>query len=289
LRQKGGAPLKPGEAGALRIWHHPDFLGPELRLGTSFQHPYPRHWHEEFFFSAITAGGGHFGFRGEDHVAGPGTLVLILPGEVHTHYDSQGGRSFRSLHLPPSVAMDLAAEITECSDPLARLASQVITAPRIVRAFLRFHRAMESSGTRLRHESLLRCFFADLVASFQGSPRDPAPRVESHGLRLAQEFLHAHYHRPVSLRHLAATARLSPYHFHRAFCRMIGMPPHAYQVHLRILRAKTLLREGESIAAVASATGFTDQSHFTRHFKRFAGVTPARYASHRKNVQDARR
>jgi AraC-like DNA-binding protein len=64
------------------------------------------------------------------------------------------------------------------------------------------------------------------------------------------------------------------------------MPPHAYLVQIRLLRAKALLRRGRPIAHVASATGFADQSHFTRHFKRLMGVTPAKYAGQGKNVQD---
>jgi transcriptional regulator GlxA family with amidase domain len=66
------------------------------------------------------------------------------------------------------------------------------------------------------------------------------------------------------------------------------MPPHAYQIQVRLLRAKKLLRSGRHPADVAYATGFADQSHFSRHFKRLMGLTPARYAGRSKNVQDAR-
>ncbi len=280
--------MKVGKGGSLRIWRQPELESVELRLGTLFRHPYPRHWHEEFFFSAITAGAGHFGFRGNNQLVGPGALVLIVPGEVHTHHDSQGGRSFRSMHLPGDVAADLAMEVTQCKDSLARLASGVLTNAGVLRVFLRFHRFMEGDGTRLHRESLLRCFFSKLFVAIRGCLPASTPGAESRALRRAQELLHAYYDQPVSLKNLAATANLSPYYFHRAFCRMTGMPPHAYQVHLRILRAKAMLRDGWPIAHVASVTGFADQSHFTRHFKRMVGVTPAHYPCHRKNVQDAR-
>ena len=48
------------------------------------------------------------------------------------------------------------------------------------------------------------------------------------------------------------------------------------QNHLRLVQAKKLLRDGESISNVALNTGFADQSHFSRHFKRLFGVTPGR-------------
>ena len=56
------------------------------------------------------------------------------------------------------------------------------------------------------------------------------------------------------------------------------MPPHAYQIQLRILRAKQLLAEGVRPSEVASLAGFCDQSLLNRHFRRIAGTTPGRYA-----------
>jgi len=55
------------------------------------------------------------------------------------------------------------------------------------------------------------------------------------------------------------------------------MTPHAYQLQVRVRRAKALLLAGHPIAQAATEAGFWDQSHLTRHFKRTIGVTPARY------------
>jgi AraC-like DNA-binding protein len=71
----------------------------------------------------------------------------------------------------------------------------------------------------------------------------------------------------------------------RAFKKRYGLPPHAYQLCLRISHARRLLLGGASAAEVAARCGFADQSHFTRHFKRFNGVTPAQYAhAHRPSA-----
>jgi AraC-like DNA-binding protein len=73
------------------------------------------------------------------------------------------------------------------------------------------------------------------------------------------------------------TSGLSPCHFLRVFKHQTGMPPHRYHLNLRLERGRRLLRQGCEIADVAARTGFADQSHFTRHFRRFFGVTPGRY------------
>jgi transcriptional regulator GlxA family with amidase domain len=59
--------------------------------------------------------------------------------------------------------------------------------------------------------------------------------------------------------------------------RRTGLPPHALQLALRIRKARRLLESGESIADVAAATGFADQSHLHRHFQRSLGLTPGEY------------
>ena len=64
------------------------------------------------------------------------------------------------------------------------------------------------------------------------------------------------------------------------------MPPHAYQIQVRILQAQRLLRKEWSIGKVAIETGFASQSHFGSHFKRLVCVTPRQYIQDSKNVID---
>jgi transcriptional regulator GlxA family with amidase domain len=67
--------------------------------------------------------------------------------------------------------------------------------------------------------------------------------------------------------------------FSRMFARRHGMPPHAFWLMARLNHARGLLRAGEDIAGVAAETGFADQSHLGRWFRRAFGVTPGRYRS----------
>jgi AraC-like DNA-binding protein len=284
--------LTPGDAtsakgaGTLRIWHPADLQSLELRLGTDFHHPYPRHWHDEFLISGIIGGSGYFHYRGSAHLTASGSLFMVAPGEVHANYACDEGCSFRSIYMPASLVMDAASNITRRAGSLSRFYSGVIPDARLMQSFLRLHRMLEE-GTRMHRESLLLNFMAELIPRISKEPaHSPTIGRESAAVRRAQEYLNDHYAREVSLSELAALANLSPYHFHRTFCRQTGIPPHSYQLQVRIARAKLLVQESQPLAWVASATGFFDQSHFARHFKRFVGVTPAQYLRHSKNVQD---
>jgi len=92
---------------------------------------------------------------------------------------------------------------------------------------------------------------------------------------------------PPSLAELADLTGLSQFALLRAFRRQTGMPPHAYLNHLRVRRARLLLDRGLAPADVAAQTGFADQAHLTRHFKRVVGVPPAAYQRERLSLRPA--
>ncbi len=74
---------------------------------------------------------------------------------------------------------------------------------------------------------------------------------------------------------LAAEARMSAYHFTRAFQQTMGLPPHRHIVHRRVERAIQLLNQSSApVAEIARATGFAHASHFARAMRDLLGVTP---------------
>ncbi|MDC0740637.1 helix-turn-helix transcriptional regulator [Polyangium mundeleinium] len=106
------------------------------------------------------------------------------------------------------------------------------------------------------------------------APEGKGTLSEPRGVALAREYLHAHPGEQVPLDQLAAVAGLSKYHLVRAFRAAVGMPPHAYQLRLRLTRSLFLLRQGQPPSAIAYELGFADQSHYTRAFRAEFGTTP---------------
>jgi AraC family transcriptional regulator len=98
-------------------------------------------------------------------------------------------------------------------------------------------------------------------------------------LRAVVDYIEEHLDASPTLGQLAAVARLSHYHFARQFKAATGLAPHQYVIMTRIERAKHLLQAGTalSLAEVAANAGFSDQSQFSRHFKRLVGVTPGQF------------
>lgn len=90
------------------------------------------------------------------------------------------------------------------------------------------------------------------------------------------EYIHSHLEQNISLEVLAEMAGLSIHHFARAFKQTIGMPPHSYVLQKRIEHAQEMLRTTElPLSEIALHTGFADQSHLARHFRRMTGMSPS--------------
>lgn len=97
-------------------------------------------------------------------------------------------------------------------------------------------------------------------------------------LRVVNEYIYAHLHQKISLSDLATCIHVSVSHFERMFRATLHRPPYRYVLERRIEKAKILLRLGTvSLADVSAECGFANQSHFTKHFTRFVGVSPVRF------------
>ena len=89
----------------------------------------------------------------------------------------------------------------------------------------------------------------------------------------------AHVDEPLPLDELAAITGLSVWRFATVFRERMGMAPHRYVNLQRVRHAQALLAQGATLASAASASGFFDQSHLSRRFKRVCGMTPGQYRS----------
>jgi len=91
------------------------------------------------------------------------------------------------------------------------------------------------------------------------------------------DYLGDHYAENIRLDDLAAAAGIGKFRLVRLFREHTGLPPHSFLIAHRLRVARRLLEAGQSITATAAATGFADQSHLHRHFRRSLGLTPAEY------------
>lgn len=117
------------------------------------------------------------------------------------------------------------------------------------------------------------------IAGVRFAIRTPEDRERQfRGLAPVVRHLEDHFTKPVSMKEMAALAGLSTTQFNRAFREILRMSPTRFLHSLRIERARQLLAGGNhTIGEIAQQTGYHDQSHFTRHFRKLAGMTPGEF------------
>jgi AraC-like DNA-binding protein len=272
----------------IEVWRPHDLAQLELRRGFSVARPVPRHWHEEYQLCLIQSGAGDISYRGSNFDTPPASLFIVHPGEVHSNraYDSSGV-SYRTIFADAELVRLAASEAVGKERGLPFFPAAVVFEQDVIRQYLNLHVALERPSSSLERQTLLLNFLSGLIERFaENCPRPREFGAERQAVRRARDYLAEHFAENVMLERLARVANLSPFHFNRVFSEQTGMPPHQFQTQLRVSRAKSLLRQGWTIPQAASQTGFADQSHLTRHFKRLVGVTPGQFIQNSKNVQD---
>ena len=96
--------------------------------------------------------------------------------------------------------------------------------------------------------------------------------------RIVTAYIDTRVAESIPLATLAQLARLSPYHFCRAFKQTFGVPPHRYHTNRRIEHAKALLAtRAHSVTEIGLTVGYNETSSFTAAFRKAAGLTPSAY------------
>ena len=97
-------------------------------------------------------------------------------------------------------------------------------------------------------------------------------------LQRAREYIHDHATDPARVTDVAEAAQVHPVYLARVFRDRLGLSPGEYLRRVRVRRAMEMMAKGDrGLAAIASGSGFCDQSELTHAFRRETGTTPSRY------------
>lgn len=269
--------MSRAEAGPDRhsFWHDPALPFIEARAVQDGRHVcYDKHSHAHFSIGAITGGHSHYLNQRSLQEVGPGSLVLMNPEEVHAcNPIADQPWSYLMFYLDTDWLRSQQEEAGLGSEfrPFDMTASRD---PLLYQGLQHLHHQLVKAPDPLAREVACHLFSRQLLARLTPARWDDRPPQH---LQRAAELMQDDSASPLSLSQLSAVAGLTPSHFVRAFSQHYGMTPHAYLLDRRIRHARTLLKQGQPLAEVALASGFADQAHFQRQFKRRVAATPGQY------------
>lgn len=238
-------------------------------------HAYPAHTHDAWTLLIVDDGAIQFDLDRHHHGAISATVTLLPPGVPHDgRAATPNGFRKRVLYLDGSL---LGHELTGVA----------VDTPSVDDALLRYrihqlHGSLMDPSDAFEAESRLALIQGRLRRHLERyappiGPSAPPGRLADD----LRQMLDARITSGLTLQEAARQLHAHPAHLVRAFTSEFGLPPHRYLTGRRIDVARGLLLGGERPADVAAATGFHDQPHLTRQFKRYLGTTPAHFASGR--------
>lgn len=140
----------------------------------------------------------------------------------------------------------------------------------------------ERLGGEFYRESLANLFLIHVLRNysvFQPQFGQNRGKLPARKLQQAIDYIQDNLAEDISLQAIATEVNMSRYYFCRLFKKSTGISPYQYLIKSRIERAKELLSQNhKSIADIALQVGFSNQSQFTKYFKRFVGVTPQKFS-----------
>jgi AraC-like DNA-binding protein len=234
-------------------------------------HAYPLHTHDRWAVIIVDDGGIRFDLD-RHHLGATGATITILP--PHVAHDGRAstpaGFRKRVLYVDDSVLPDdrigPAVDGPTVDDGALRIALDGL------------HRALAGPGADPLAVEARLAFVGERLRRHLGTAPTAATPAAGLAAERLRDLIDADPTAEVSLADAAAAVGASPTHLVRVFTRRYGLPPHRYRVGRRVDRARALLLDGVPPARVATETGFHDQPHLTRHFRRQVGTTPAAYA-----------
>jgi AraC-like DNA-binding protein len=264
-------------------WSHihsrPDLSGVEVLHAHFLSHRYPKHAHEYAVIGLVESGSVSVGYRGSRHQIGSNGIFFVNPEEPHDGVIGDprdpSGYTYRALYPTSKFITNIIGE-----DHLRQLhfRDAVVNDPSLSAKLRCAHRAIEHHDSLIVCEGLLFYAIMSLLRQngLSGAPTARIPKARF-AVRRVCEFIDAHPNGKTSLAEYATLADMSPFHLAHVFAREVGMPLHVYAETIRTRRARSLLKGDLPISQIALQLGYADQSHFTRRFKQFQGVTPGQY------------
>ncbi|CDX41033.1 Transcriptional regulator [Mesorhizobium sp. ORS 3359] len=232
------------------------------------------HRHDTYAIGVTLHGVQRFHYRGALQHSMPGQAIVLHPDELHDGgAGTEDGLRYRILYLEPSLLLD-------CLDgePLPFVRDAVVDDPALRDTLL--------SALAPLNEELGDLFVADFVAQLAqqlrrhaGKPAKSTGKTAWRAAALARDYLAENAERAVRSDELEAVTGLDRYALSRHFRATYSTSPHRFLLMRRLQRARRMIAEGEPLAEIAAGAGFSDQSHFNRHFKKAFGMTPGRWAT----------
>ena len=257
------------------IRHAPAQAGIE-RLEAFFQgHAYDPHRHDTYALGFTISGVQSFTYRGGRADSRRGNVMILHPDEVHDgRAGADQGFRYRMAYIEPRLIADA---LRGKANALPFIDSAVSSDPHLLHALRQALADLDHTLEPLECDKIITVIADMLLALDTSRPVRTSTATSARAIDLVRGFLDENFMRTVASEELETITDLDRYTLARHFRSRLGTSPYRYLTMRRLDRAKSAIITGHSLVEAAFMSGFSDQSHMTRQFKRAFGLTPGHW------------
>jgi AraC-like DNA-binding protein len=253
-------------------------LGIEAYHFEGIMQKFPNHFHEHYVIGFIESGRRFLVCKNKEYTVEAGDLLLFNPLDSHACEQVDGKTlDWRCLNIDKEIMRRVGGEITGTDEPPV-FTTNVARQSDAVSTLKQLHSSIMSEDKDFDKEENFYFLIEQLLSEYtRPVPEETVPTGT--GILAVSEYIEKHYAEAITLSDLSRISGVNKYRLLRSFTLQKGITPYQYLSTTRVNNAKALLEAGMPLIEVAAQTGFADQSHFTRFFKNFIGLTPRMYQS----------
>lgn len=251
----------------------------------------PLHWHEEMEIIYIKKGRGMITIDLHSHPVSAGTLVLILPGQLHgiNQYEHDA-MEYENIIFHPDILLSKTAD--DCSnDFLLPLFGNMISLPALITPELENYEKLAAcidtadeicktypKAFQFAIKGQLFSFFYLLFSSCADTSHLPKNKRTLDKMKQIIKYIECNYMEKIAIADIAGEIGVSSSHFMKYFKNTMGTSFTCYLNEYRLTMASRLLLSSDTpILLIANDVGFDNLSYFNRLFKKRFGTTPSNY------------
>lgn len=241
--------------------------------------PFPNHFHDYYVIGLVEGGKRNLSCKNKEYTITSGDIFIFNPNDNHSCVQSSDEKfNYISFNIPKCTMRALTEKI-ESKKYINKdiiFSKNVISDKETASYICSLYNLITNTAEEFEKEEILLIIINLLLKHCEQKKTNISNNYKNEIAEIC-DYIELNYSQNISLEKLCSIVSLSKSTLLRAFTKEKGITPYRYLQSVRIIKARTLLEQGVSPVDAAIITGFSDQSHFTRFFNLFTGLSPTAY------------
>jgi len=259
-----------------RLVRYDNELKIEAHQFNGIMQEFPNHFHEYYVIGFVESGRRHLTCKNKVYTIDAGDLLLFNPLDNHACRQVDNRTlDWRSININEDIMREAVKQMTGI-DYLPQFTTTAAYHSESLQSLRELHGLIMEQRKDFEKEEIFFFLIEQLIKEYTEPAGESLSKV-SEEIGTACTYMENHFAELITLDDLSELSNLNKYTLLRNFTKQRGVTPYQYLETIRISEAKKLLEKGIGPLNAAMQTGFSDQSHFTKFFKKLIGLTPKQY------------